>query len=70
VLESGKVAWKGTAEKAKDSAALIDVLLGLPTPSKCSYDMGFAPCSVGPLACLPKKNKFRHFSDFNGLNRP
>ena len=29
VLESGKVVWKDTAEKAKDSAGLIDVLLGL-----------------------------------------
>jgi branched-chain amino acid transport system ATP-binding protein len=29
VLESGNVVWKETAEKAKDSAGLIDVLLGL-----------------------------------------
>lgn len=29
VLESGKAVWNGTAEKARDSAGLIDVLLGL-----------------------------------------
>ena len=29
VLESGKVVWKDTAEKARDSAELIDALLGL-----------------------------------------
>ena len=29
VLESGKAAWKGTAEKARDSAGMIDALLGL-----------------------------------------
>ena len=29
VLESGKEVWQGTAEKARDNAALIDTLLGL-----------------------------------------
>ena len=29
VLESGKVVWKDTAEKARDNAGLIDALLGL-----------------------------------------
>jgi len=29
VLESGKVVWKDTAEKARDSARLIDAILGL-----------------------------------------
>ena len=29
VLESGKVVWKDTAEKARDNAELIDALLGL-----------------------------------------
>jgi len=29
VLESGKVVWKDTAEKARDSAQLIDAILGL-----------------------------------------
>jgi branched-chain amino acid transport system ATP-binding protein len=29
VLESGKAVWNGTAEKARDSAGLIDALLGL-----------------------------------------
>jgi branched-chain amino acid transport system ATP-binding protein len=29
VLESGKVVWKDTAEKARDSAQLIDTILGL-----------------------------------------
>jgi branched-chain amino acid transport system ATP-binding protein len=29
VLESGKAVWKGTAEKARDNAGLIDALLGL-----------------------------------------
>ena len=29
VLESGKVVWQDTAEKARDSAGLIDALLGL-----------------------------------------
>jgi branched-chain amino acid transport system ATP-binding protein len=29
VLESGKAVWEGTAEKARDSAGLIDALLGL-----------------------------------------
>jgi branched-chain amino acid transport system ATP-binding protein len=29
VLESGKTVWNGTAETARDSAGLIDTLLGL-----------------------------------------
>ena len=29
VLESGKEVWQGTAEKARENAALIDTLLGL-----------------------------------------
>ena len=29
VMESGKTVWKDTAEKARDSADLIDALLGL-----------------------------------------
>jgi branched-chain amino acid transport system ATP-binding protein len=29
VLESGKAVWKGTVEKARDNAGLIDALLGL-----------------------------------------
>ncbi|MHC4105285.1 MAG: ABC transporter ATP-binding protein, partial [Planctomycetota bacterium] len=29
VLESGKAVWNGTAETARDSAGLIDALLGL-----------------------------------------
>ena len=29
VLESGRAVWKGSAEKARDSASIIDALLGL-----------------------------------------
>ena len=29
VMESGKVVWKDTAEQARDSAQLIDTILGL-----------------------------------------